>query len=85
MSDEQITIIIKGRRKSGKTTIAFSLVKALTDLGINASLLDDNSTGIVEEDPKQVIATLDTRLDALVQRKTPVLIQTQPLPRKGAA
>lgn len=79
----RITITVAAHACCGKSTVAELVRQALKAAGLNATLIDDNGCGIVDEEPGVIAATLSERLASVVQRDTQVAIKTKQLNRSG--
>ncbi len=73
MSD--IKVLVAGKAGKGKSTVAEVIRQALLNAGIQATLMDDNGIGIVDEPAGTIPNTMTTRLASL-SLKTKVEIRT---------
>ena len=64
----KIKVLVTGTTASGKSAIAFLIQQKLTEAGIEASIVDDNSIGIVDEVPGTIERTLDSRINGIRDR-----------------
>lgn len=74
---KSVVVTVSGRYGSGKSAVALIIEKALKEHGINASLIDDNGVGIVDEAPGVVESTLPARLTSLTKDNLTVVVQTR--------
>lgn len=72
-----ITVMITGYAGEGKSTVAALVAKCLEDHGIKVEYVDDNNTGIVDEDRKTTEYYLPKRVANIVAKNEPVRVRTQ--------
>lgn len=72
----EIRVTVSGVGAAGKTTVAFAINKALRDLGLNVSMVDDNGSGVVCEPSDLVTETMERRVASLVKKRVKIKIRT---------
>lgn len=81
--NKRITITVAGRAGVSKSAIAELVRQALETAGINATLVDNNGYGFIDEEPGDIAATLSERLASVTQHCAQVAIETKQLNRSG--
>lgn len=74
---KEITVIVSGETGVGKSTIAEAIRQALAIIDVDVRLVDDNGTGVTDEAPGVIAASLSERLDSLQKSDVRVVVQTR--------
>jgi len=81
-----VKITIESRAGVGKSTIAYTIQRALQQLGINSvHVHDDNGVNVVDATPQQIREHLDEKINTIVSNQPIIEICTKQLRNKPPA